>query len=502
MSFKQYYLLSEANLGGKSLWERSFRAGILIDKLKELSPLTLGDDTMVTPVKSKANNQLIKDLTAMQNDKMDKETGSKLNIEVVDGQGNQKTITVGKLKKTAEFGGGGGSGAGAEATATFESATCMISAMIQAKGGSSDKLMEKFSKMTPDEWQAEASSVSKYYSCDVEDMKMIDFVTSKADWLKGLVYSCNHLVKSLKGKYVFHRGDALVDMIESNVKAMIKNAGEKININKWSPADIWITKTSFNEGKLSSMLSDLLNKDAGIYNFNSFLVDQLKGKQEVVGVSLKKTKTNPKLDPVNLETASVDYEVDTVEANTPNPSSIGKLYLTKDVYVKDDDDGLNLQIRSFSQRVSDAVQGELKGKSANMGKIGNSGLLGYFKQNNKPLNLTRFSKDKDIIVKNGRDYQLRDEYSEAFLNAIRTINRSKVVKGKINVNNKEDVEVYLKDLMKRNKNDMNKVAGVFASKLQGLEIISKIEKDFIEYAYLYASSKLPISAPYWKLWES
>jgi hypothetical protein len=228
MGFKTFFTrLTEANLSGGELWKRSFRAGVLIRKIQTQEMLELGDGRILRPTKGKFNKKLVADLEAMNDEQMERLSGSKIFIEV-EGTDGKEQIKVADLKKTSEFGGGGGSGAGAEATAQFESATCMISAIIQKKGNKKpEALYNEMKVWTPEQWQSEASKVSSDYSCDVEDTSMIEFVTSHSDWLKGLVYSCSFLVKQLGNGYVYLRGDSTVDMIDGNVNNMIQSTGVK-----------------------------------------------------------------------------------------------------------------------------------------------------------------------------------------------------------------------------------------------------------------------------------
>jgi hypothetical protein len=246
-----------------------------------------------------------------------------------------------------------------------------------------------------------------------------------------------------------------------------------------------------------------LKSPDGIYKFNSFLLKEIKGKKNIVGVSLKKTGTNPRLDAVNTDIVDTSgMETDEIQISVP--SAKDKKPMPKDAYIIDTGEhGLKMQIRSFSQDTSQGVQGELKGKKANMGKIGNSGLISYFKKNNIALPLTRYKKAEEILIKNNKKIEVSDDYSNAFINASQKASKNKLVVNDLrHIKSKKDLQAIVDTLLDKNKNDIQKVAGILSSKIQSMEIAGYSDEDFLVYAYLFASSKLDISAPYLKLWES
>ena len=67
------------------------------------------------------------------------------------------------------------------------------------------------------------------------------------EWMQSSVLGANELWEkfgSLRG-VVFHRGDKTVDHIENQFKRIKKIEKIRIDINKWSPADIYITTPNY-----------------------------------------------------------------------------------------------------------------------------------------------------------------------------------------------------------------------------------------------------------------
>ncbi len=131
----------------------------------------------------------------------------------------------------------GGSGAGAAETKKFECAQAVYAAIAFMKG----------SKITSADFNEEnIKSTSSMY--DIDDT-IANIKTLSDEWHESCVKGANELwekFSELKNKGVkFHRGGVEVKYIEDAFKRVKKEEKVRIDINKWSPADIYVTTKNY-----------------------------------------------------------------------------------------------------------------------------------------------------------------------------------------------------------------------------------------------------------------
>lgn len=224
-----------------------------------------------------------------------------------------------------------GSGAGAYMTAVAECAQCYYCAAAW------------YGK---DYSPATLRATASYVSADISVEEVIKVLPDH--WIVSCRTSAEVLKKKYgKKKYFFHRGSSIVNSIASNFNAVNKVQKIFSNVNKWSPADIYMfTKDGLGNAKF-------LFED--INTLNTFMMNMVK-KQEIIGVSLKQTKV-AHLSEVNFNDKRPSYKF--VSATTGKRG----YFESKDVYVLYDDG--EIQFRGFPL----TWQGEIKGKTANHGKL-------------------------------------------------------------------------------------------------------------------------------------
>lgn len=259
-----------------------------------------------------------------------------------------KNYKLSSIKKNKEFGGGGGSGAGAENTKLNESSVCLWCAVYKEHGSADFNSVVKYYK---------DQNVKNSYIVDELDKNMI----SQKDkvWIdhyeRVAVFLMNGMFK--QGDWIFHRGSDLVDQINKKFSELNKKMEVPFaNINKWSPADIWVSKKGFKFDADHCKTLDCLN---------NYLLELLKDRK-LVGISLKKTSNvvhqenynvGEKREPMKFQ----GYKVKAERGETTILSS-------KDVYVLGKgQDEVTMQVRSFDDL--SGYQGELIGKIAKYGKI-------------------------------------------------------------------------------------------------------------------------------------
>lgn len=234
----------------------------------------------------------------------------------------------------------GGSGAGAENTKTSESAQCVYNAAIWYENSQydGDSLRRAFNKTDVDE------SIEK-------------IITLPDDWVNSCILTAEKLKEKYPGKsYTFHRGSTWVQNLNNKFLVLNRNENSYFgNLNKWSPADIYMLT--------ARGLGERFNSVDSIIELNKVLLDYLIS-GDIVGVSLKKVSRVANYQLKNITDVRYTY--------TFKDLTIGKrgYFLSKDGYVAFS--GGNIQFRTFGS----TWQGEIKGELANQGKVSGGFMVG------------------------------------------------------------------------------------------------------------------------------
>jgi len=356
---------------------------------------------------------------------------------------------------------GGGSGLGAEGTTIVESAQAVYAAIAFGLGRHITN-----ADITP----ANVKSYEKFFSVDG---KIDEILNKLADiWITSSILGANKLwdeFKSIKG-IVFHRGDKTVDHIENQFKRIKKIEKVRVDINKWSPADIYVTTPKYDP--------TCLEDEKSIKGLNQCMNERINPKDpKMFGVSLKQMSGG---------TASLKLlNFDKKDASEKEFKEIDMTWDSKDMYVVFKD-GTKIQFRSFSGDTLSGWQGEVKGSKANQGKIGGG-----------PVNLLLKIHDlKQVDVKVATKLKNKSQRGDVINNLIKGLDDL--------LGNKFDEDKFLKMQIDMKE---NKFLAYVYSKVQGVELAQiinsikdKTRKDQLcEDFYLYANSQSSISAPYYKL---
>lgn len=308
----------------------------------------------------------------------EKSTKSSFNITKIKTPDNKLVSIVWK-----NLTGSSGSGAGAEITTLGESAQCWYTAVaFYYSLNSQDDMLEK------------KNLVEKL--CDTTatweeiNKKLPD------DWVKSSIMIANKMkmlpqFKTNLKRYYFHRGSAVVDKISSMFLSANKKDTLFININKWTPADIWLMT---DDGKKQIISAPI---DQTFASLNS-LITKLYVSGDLIGVSLKKVGNQVKAEVFNFESNKYIPKL--------NKYIISEK--SKDGYIEfsyKSDSAMKIQFRSFSDTGS--WQGEIKGKYAAGGKIGGGQIASIVKRvaqkslsslDAKSITKRVQSKDKKLIL--------------------------------------------------------------------------------------------------------
>tara|TARA_B100000674_G_scaffold96895_1_gene69559 strand:+ start:368 stop:1672 length:1305 start_codon:yes stop_codon:yes gene_type:complete len=347
-------------------------------------------------------------------------------------------------------GGSAGSGAGAALTKLTEASQCLYAAIAFGL---------KREITNADVTEANAKKFSSMFDTDEKTDSMLNNLPDV--WIESCTLGANKLWNTFggKGKFVFHRGSKTVDRIEGNFKRIKKLEGVRMDLNKWSPADIYIVSNKYDP--------KCLDEEKTILGLNQCMQERIEN-NTLIGVSLKKIMGTAR---INLKNVFKDMKVTrTYDGYTYSDTSM-------DGYINISG-GTKIQFRSFGGPSSlTGWQGEVKGSQANQGKI-SLGPVNMILKNHGitpiPTDAARKvkSKDKSVFVDILEGYK---KYSKA--------GKEKVMD---TVMKAPDSWLY--------------------SKLQVTQLLDRIESikgdkrnQVIEDLYLYASSQSKYSAAYYKL---
>lgn len=234
---------------------------------------------------------------------------------------------------------GGGSGSGTKMTSYVETMQCYWLAMKQENANS-----------------VTDPSVARYV--DVKEPNQVLSKEIPKNWFDTFEKTANILSNKFNNKtYTFHRDSSWVNQLKDTFKKVNKPRRFS-NINKWNPADIWMVSqqgqtipfhTTKNLVELNEMMSEVYTSG------------------DVVGVSLKKVGFTAKLSEINVDDKRSQYVLENWTSGKSGPLKTKDCYL---FYRSLSDTGI-IQFRTFGQ----SWQGEIKGKTANHGKIGGGNVL-------------------------------------------------------------------------------------------------------------------------------
>ena len=315
-----------------------------LKKIEDGEEFELSDGTTI-----KIDKESSKDAINFLKNKQYRELGGVKKL-FKDIEGNSYSLS--NFKKTKEFGSGSGQGAGTAATATAESAQCVFTSLAYTvKNGeiSEEDIIDE-------------NLERAYKSCDVTDsLETIKAFSQDKAWLNTFILSANALYNQFENSnFEFHRGSSFVQSIYDAYKVASKNEGISMQSDKWNPADIWLVDKSILDITFPTDLHEL----------NALLLD-LFNDVKLIGVSLKKLGNSAKLSLGNASESEVKKPtIESIEAKPTNKGSQinysdGKIYF-----------------RTFNFATNFA--GEILGKTAAHGKIGEGPLNDVLKQNGLP----------------------------------------------------------------------------------------------------------------------
>lgn len=279
-----------------------------------------------------------------------------------------KEYSLSKFKKSKEFGSGKGMGGGSVGTMNQESAQSIVNAIAyNVKGGKIED-----ADLTDE-------NINKAYSfSDVNGDKteITNFITNPK-WRESMILTANLLISEYPNKnYIQHRGSKFVDSIYNSYKIAKKAAGLSMQSDKWNPADIWMVDKSITSTTFPTEINEL----------NS-LLNKLYTDGKLIGVSLKKVGKDAHISVYNLDESTQNKNTFEGTKSAPTNKQVDILF-----------DAGKITFRTFNYATNFA--GEINGKHAQHGKVGQGPINDILSKNNvellpKPALLKPLLQDND-----------------------------------------------------------------------------------------------------------
>ena len=268
-----------------------------------------------------------------------------------------KQLKLNQFKKTEEFGAGSGAGGGSVDTRIMESAHCFglaIAYYVKGEKITKDDLVrENFEQAQP------------HVDVDATIDEIEEFLERKPLWYESTSKSVNKIYDLFpNNNFKFHRGSEQVKTIYTAWQTAKQKEELKLMDDKWNPADIWLVSPKIQNVTFSNDLKVLNGEISNFYEDN-----------DLIGISLKmigkKAKATSKVfgDP-NIPSGN-EYKYEGYKT-TSKSSTVEIQY-----------NGGSITCRNFS--VETGWSTEIKGKAAQGGKCGHTGVNDILKLNGLTL---------------------------------------------------------------------------------------------------------------------
>ena len=289
------------------------------------------------------------------------------------------------------------------------------------------------------------------------------------DWINSSISGANALYRkfSSKGKFTFHRGSSQVSSIESTFSSINKSEKAFGNLNKWSPADIYIISNN------ASMNS--ITNEKSLKSLNVTMMDLIKN-NEIIGVSLKKITGGGSISQKNFS-SDVKSITARYRGMTTNLDAM-------DGYIQwGSSSSEKIQFRSFGGDTSlTGWQGEIKGASANQGKI-SLGPINFILKRHGLSEIPTSSQSASLASSNKIDH-------------CQNIARMMVSNGIISSSQIDETAKTIQEKSNKYRYSKYLVLKLFETISSAP---SSVKDDVVQDFYLYASSQAAYAAPYYKL---
>ena len=254
----------------------------------------------------------------------------------------------------------GGSYSAAKKTAIAESAQAVYAQYVVDNTG-----------VTVDSVIDSAKLKKAYDKCVTTGASFEEIESMDPDWKKSSIMGALKLKTPYGQGYKYLRGGDMVEKVSKAFSKVKKAQGWYGDLNKWSPADIYIAKSGFTAQQLQDELAGITTWETLNARMYELLIDK-----KFVGVSLKKMETGAHLADINFptDTSTVDFTYEKMES--PMTSTSGYLIMKKGPQT------IKVNFRTFTS--SGGFSGEVLGGSARHGKVGHGAMSNLLKSHGLP----------------------------------------------------------------------------------------------------------------------
>ena len=364
-----------------------------------------------------------------------------------------------------------GSGGGAAATKIQEAAQCVYVAMRYYCGDVKNFTEEDF------------KCGAKYTAAP--GVKLAEIMALPKEWQESSWQGAKEIYDKIgNGKYIFVRGDNMVEQAISDAFKRVKSQTNLSSEDKWNPSDIWMVKAT-QKRKIALKLKTENTIDC----LNNYL-QQARAEKDLIGISLKKIEGSPKMVLLNADSPKerkknekAKYEkYDLVFDNKRK----GDSYPMDVYYYYGSGTFEKFQARNFGGPLKGDWKLELKGKSAAQGKI--QGAVVRKLLGNAGFNVNKLTEPKFSDCEPGRGNG-KNKITDEIYDLLKEFNANNFIADKNTKNiiaNRPKAWRY------------SKLAGL--RMLKWLKDLGKNEANrAMKELYLYASSQSDKSSVYWKL---
>ena len=364
-----------------------------------------------------------------------------------------------------------GSGGGAAATKIQEAAQCVYVAMRYYCGDVKNFTEEDF------------KCGAKYTAAP--GVKLAEIMALPKEWQESSWQGAKEIYDKIgNGKYIFVRGDNMVEQAISDAFKRVKSQTNLSSEDKWNPSDIWMVKAT-QRRKIALKLKTENTIDC----LNNYL-QQARAEKDLIGISLKKIEGSPKMVLLNADSPKerkknekAKYEkYDLVFDNKRK----GDSYPMDVYYYYGSGTFEKFQARNFGGPLKGDWKLELKGKSAAQGKI--QGAVVRKLLGNAGFNVNKLTEPKFSDCEPGRGNG-KNKITDEIYDLLKEFNANNFIADKNTKNiiaNRPKAWRY------------SKLAGL--RMLKWLKDLGKNEANrAMKELYLYASSQSDKSSVYWKL---
>jgi len=254
----------------------------------------------------------------------------------------------------------GGSYSAAKKTAIAESAQAVYAQYVVDNTG-----------VTVDSVIDSAKLKKAYDKCVTTGASFEEIESMDPDWKKSSIMGALKLKTPYGQGYKYLRGGDMVEKVSKAFSKVKKAQGWYGDLNKWSPADIYIAKSGFTAQQLQDELAGITTWETLNARMYELLIDK-----KFIGVSLKKMETGAHLADINFptDTSTVDFTYESMES--PMTSTSGYLIMKKGPQT------IKVNFRTFTS--SGGFSGEVLGGSARHGKVGHGAMSNLLKSHGLP----------------------------------------------------------------------------------------------------------------------